>query len=79
MVEDEQGPYAYKGTQWVGFDTVQSAKVKAEYIKNQNLGGAMFWDLATDDFNVSRFQSIYWSLIFIFLVFRIAVEMEIFH
>ena len=52
MVEDAQGPYAYKGTQWVGYDTIKSVKVKAEYINDMNLGGAMFWDLATDDFNV---------------------------
>ena len=53
MVEDPQGPYAYKGNQWVGYDTITSVKVKADYILNKNLGGAMFWDVATDDFNVS--------------------------
>ena len=47
-----------KGTQWVGFDTVKSAKVKADYIKTKGLGGAMFWDVATDDFNVSFSQTI---------------------
>ena len=52
MVEDSKGPYAFKGTQWVGYDTITSVKVKADYILNKNLGGAMFWDLATDDFNV---------------------------
>jgi len=51
LVNDEKGPYAYKGTQWVGFDTIDSAIVKAEYIKSKGLGGAMFWDVATDDFN----------------------------
>ena len=53
MVEDSKGPYAYKGNQWVGYDTISSVRVKADYILNKNLGGAMFWDLATDDFNVS--------------------------
>ena len=54
LVEDPRGPYAYGGgNQWVGFDTISSVKVKAEYIKTKGLGGAMFWDLATDDFNVS--------------------------
>jgi len=51
LVNDEKGPYAYKGTQWVGFDTIDSAIVKAEYVKSHGLGGAMFWDVATDDFN----------------------------
>ena len=52
-VEDLQsGPYAYNGNQWVGYDTIGSAKAKADYVKDKGLGGAMFWDLATDDFNV---------------------------
>ena len=53
-VEDSNGPYAYgSGNQWVGYDTIKSVTAKAEYVKSKGLGGAMFWDLATDDFNVS--------------------------
>ena len=53
-VEDSNGPYAYgSGNQWVGYDTIKSVTTKAEYVKSKGLGGAMFWDLATDDFNVS--------------------------
>ena len=53
-VEDSNGPYAYgSGNQWVGYDTIKSVTAKAEYVKTKGLGGAMFWDLATDDFNVS--------------------------
>ena len=44
------GPYAYKGNQWVGYDDVDMAAEKALYILDNELGGAMFWDLATDDF-----------------------------
>ena len=44
------GPYAYKGDQWVGYDDPMAARVKAEYILSNNLGGAMFWDLPSDDF-----------------------------
>ena len=51
-VEDVLGPYAHKGNQWVGYDTIRSVKIKADYIKSQGLAGAMIWDLSTDDFNV---------------------------
>jgi chitinase len=49
------GPYAYHRNQWVGYDTVESAKVKAEYVNEKGLGGAMIWELSTDDFIVSSF------------------------
>ena len=45
------GPYAVKGNQWVGYDDPAMARIKAEYILNNELGGAMFWDLSTDDFD----------------------------
>ncbi|WVW85446.1 hypothetical protein I302_107484 [Kwoniella bestiolae CBS 10118] len=32
----------------ISFDTPEIAKEKAEYIKKQNLGGAMFWELSGD-------------------------------
>ena len=44
------GPYAYKGNQWVGYDTPKSAKNKASYIVEKGLGGGMIWDYSTDDF-----------------------------
>ena len=52
---DEKGPYAYKGNQWVGYDSIEYVKKKAQYIIDKDLGGAMFWDLSTDDFNVRSF------------------------
>ena len=48
------GPYAYKNNQWVGYDTVNYAKKKANYIIEKDLGGAMFWETSTDDFNVKN-------------------------
>ena len=45
------GPYAFKGNQWVGYDDPAMARRKAQYILDNDLGGAMFWDLASDDFN----------------------------
>ena len=44
------GPYAFKGNQWVGYDDISMAAIKAQYIHDNKLGGAMFWDLPSDDF-----------------------------
>jgi len=52
-VDDPNGPYAFKNDQWVGYDTVTSARAKAAYVNANNLGGAMFWQTSTNDFNVS--------------------------
>ena len=30
-------------------------KAKSKYILDNNLGGSMFWDTSTDDFNVGQF------------------------
>ncbi len=49
--EEQKVPYAYKGTEWVSFDNIKSIKLKAEYIMDNNLGGAMIWALDTDDFD----------------------------
>ncbi|CAO1336600.1 unnamed protein product [Diamesa serratosioi] len=46
----QQVPYAFKGDQWVGYDDVESVTVKANYILNNNLGGAMIWSIETADF-----------------------------
>ena len=46
----KMGPYAYKGNQWVGYDTPKSAKNKANYIVEKGLKGGMIWDYSTDDF-----------------------------
>ena len=44
-------PYAVKDDQWVGYDDVESVKIKANYIMDNNLGGAMFWTIDLDDFH----------------------------
>ncbi|GLH06128.1 Probable chitinase 2 [Gryllus bimaculatus] len=46
-------PYAYSGNQWVGFDNVESAKIKAEYARDLGLAGVFIWSLETDDFTGS--------------------------
>ena len=49
-LEANMGPYAYKDKQWVGYDDVNMVGVKAQYILDNDLGGAMFWDITMDDF-----------------------------
>ncbi|XP_077293999.1 chitinase-3-like protein 1 [Arctopsyche grandis] len=50
--EEAQVPYMVFGNnQWVGYDDEQSAALKVEYIKANNLGGAMVWSIDTDDFS----------------------------
>ncbi|CAO1341904.1 unnamed protein product [Diamesa tonsa] len=48
--EKQKSFYASKGDQWVGFDDVDSVKIKCEYINQKKLGGVMFWSLENDDF-----------------------------
>ncbi|CAL4069687.1 unnamed protein product, partial [Meganyctiphanes norvegica] len=47
------GPYAYKGNQWVGYDDEHIVAKKAEYVRENNLGGIMFWSLDSEDFRGS--------------------------
>lgn len=44
-------PYAYSGNQWIGYEDIESISLKADYINDLNLGGAMVWSLETDDFH----------------------------
>ncbi|XP_006502584.1 chitinase like isoform X1 [Mus musculus] len=49
----QEVPYAYQGNKWVGYDNVKSFRIKAEWLKQNNLGGAMLWTLDMDDFTGS--------------------------
>uniref|UniRef100_A0A0P0BZ39 Endochitinase 1 n=1 Tax=Hypocrella siamensis TaxID=696354 RepID=A0A0P0BZ39_9HYPO len=40
--------YDAKARQLVSFDNVASAKLKANYVKNKSLGGAVFWEASGD-------------------------------
>jgi len=49
--EEQKAPYIYSSTEWIGYDDQQSLKEKVDYIKANQLGGAMFWALDLDDFD----------------------------
>ncbi|KAM5180707.1 uncharacterized protein ACMZJ9_001239 [Mantella aurantiaca] len=46
----EDVPYAFQGTDWVGYDNVISFQLKADWLMQNNFGGAMVWSLDMDDF-----------------------------
>jgi len=43
-------PYSYNGPYWIGYDDVDSIRLKAQWINSMNLGGAMVWSIESDDF-----------------------------
>lgn len=44
------GPYAYKDSEWVGYDDSDFLTRKARYVKQQQLGGMFVWTMDLDDF-----------------------------
>lgn len=50
---DQGLPYAYLDDQWISYEDAATATLKARYIKQNGLGGAMIWDIDRDDFRGS--------------------------
>ncbi|XP_066480749.1 chitotriosidase-1-like [Tiliqua scincoides] len=50
-IEAQKVPYAFKNRDWVGYDDEESFKLKADFLKRENYGGAMVWTLDMDDFS----------------------------
>ncbi|KAK2160193.1 hypothetical protein LSH36_138g06003 [Paralvinella palmiformis] len=49
-IDEQKAPYAYSGSQWVGYDNTDSVTYKANYIRKMKLGGAFVWSVEMDDF-----------------------------
>ena len=49
--DEQKVPYAYGDNEWVGYEDVNSLRIKARYILDKDLAGAMFWSLSLDDFS----------------------------
>lgn len=43
-------PYYHSDKQWIGYDDMESVRIKGNYINEMALGGAMVWSIETDDF-----------------------------
>ncbi|XP_069124716.1 probable chitinase 10 isoform X2 [Argopecten irradians] len=53
MIEGQEVPYIVKGNQWVGYDDQESLRKKVDFVRHEQYGGVMVWDLALDDFSGS--------------------------
>lgn len=52
IVRDDcyRAPYAFNGPYWMGYDDVESFKIKALFVNHLDIAGAMVWSIDTDDF-----------------------------
>ena len=47
---EQQVPFAYRDTEWVGFDDERSLRTKISWLKTEGFGGIMVWSVDLDDF-----------------------------
>jgi len=45
-----KAPYAVNGPYWIGYDDVDSIRLKAQFANYMELAGVMIWSIETDDF-----------------------------
>ena len=50
----QKANYAFKGTEWAGFDDAYSLSFKVKYAQDMRLAGIMFWAPDLDDFTGSQ-------------------------
>jgi len=43
-------PYITNGPWWVGYDDVDSIRLKAQFVNSRGLAGSMIWSIESDDF-----------------------------
>jgi chitinase len=48
--KEDNLPYAYNSTEWIAYENVDSVKLKALYVIEKQLAGAMIYASDTDDF-----------------------------
>ncbi len=53
-----QVPWLFNGSTFISYEDPQSLAAKAQYIKSQNLGGAMMWELS-QDYNSQLLTALY--------------------
>lgn len=46
--EEAKAPYLFNGTSFISYDDEESIRHKCDYVKNNNLGGMMFWEYGCD-------------------------------
>lgn len=47
--DDQKCPYAFKNTEWIGYDNAQSITIKTTYAKTKGLAGVMIWSIESED------------------------------